>query len=254
MTHAAAGSSPDATTASPRIVARRRDHRFYVGMAIVAFLVAMIGFGGSLRGAVTGSRTFTALVHLHGALFGFWLVFFIAQTSLVASGRIAIHRRLGVLGGALAAAMLVVGFRTSVVAARHGYDLDRTNDPLGFMIFPLGDLLAFTILVSAGLWFRKRPMAHKRLMLMATVGTMLNAPLAHLISNTPALFAIKAPIILVPLILLLFASAAYDKLTLGKIHPVSLWVAVALFVWDNLRAVVIRPSAAWHAMAGWIVG
>jgi len=239
---------------SPRVVQRRRDDRFYTAMGIVAFLVAMIGFSNSLAGAVTGSKTFTRLVHFHGALFGSWLVFFILQTRLVASGRIAIHRRLGVLGAVLALSMLVVGFRTAIVAARHGYDLDHRNDPLGFMIFPLGDLLSFALLVGAALWFRKRPMAHKRLMLMATVGAMLNAPLAHLISTTPALVAITAPIILVPMILLLFASAAYDKLTLGKIHPVSLWVALALFVWGNLRAVAIRPTAAWHAFAGWLIG
>jgi len=239
---------------SPRVAARRHDNRFYTGMGIVAFAVAMIGFSDSLTGAATGSKTFTRLVHFHGALFGSWLVFFILQARLVATGRIAIHRRLGVLGAVLALSMLVVGYRTAIVAARHGYDLDRRNDPLGFMIFPLGDLLSFAILVGAALWFRKRPMAHKRLMLMATVGAMLNAPLAHLISNTPALFAITAPIILVPMLLLLFASAVYDKLTLGRIHPVSLWVAIALFVWGNLRAAAIRPSAAWHSLAGWLVG
>src|SRR5215207_3987147 len=228
---------------SPRVAARRHDNRFYTGMGIVAFAVAMIGFSDSLTGAATGSKTFTRLVHFHGALFGSWLVFFILQARLVATGRIAIHRRLGVLGAVLALSMLVVGYRTAIAAARHGYDLDRRNDPLGFMIFPLGDLLSFAILVGAALWFRKRPMAHKRLMLMATVGAMLNA-----------LFAITAPIILVPMLLLLFASAVYDKLTLGRIHPVSLWVAIALFVWGNLRAAAIRPSAAWHSLAGWLVG
>ncbi len=243
-------TSPDVQ----RVAARRRDNRFYTTMGIVAFAVAMAGFGGSLVGAASGSKTFTQLVHVHGALFGFWLVFFILQARLVAAGRIAIHRRLGVAGALLAATMIGVGLRTSIVAARDGYDLDRLNDPLGFMVFPLGDLLSFAILVSAAIWFRKRPMAHKRLILMATVGVLLNAPLAHLISNTPVLFAIKAPIILVPMIFLFFASAVYDKVTLGNIHPVSLWVAIALFVWGNLRAAVIRPSAAWQSFAGWLVG
>lgn len=254
MTHALSDLRSGSYQVDPstRVVTRKRDHRFYTTMGVVALLVAMIGFGNSLAGAATGSKTFTRLVHIHGALFGFWLVFFILQTRLIASGRIAIHRRLGVAGALLAVTMIGVGVRTSIVAARHGYDLDRRNDPLGFMVFPLGDLLAFAILVSAGIWFRKRPMAHKRLMLLATLA-MLNAPLAHLISTTPALFAIKAPIILVPIVLLLSASAVYDKLTLGRIHPVSLWAALAMFVWTTMRAAVIGPSGAWHALAGWIV-
>jgi len=55
-------------------------------------------------------------------------------------------------------------------------------------------------------------------------------------------------------VVLLSASAVYDKLTLGKIHPVSFWGAIALFVYANLRAGLIGPSAAWHSFAGWLVG
>lgn len=244
---------PHAETISPRALARQRDHWFYTAMGIVALLVAIIGFNASFRGALTGSKTFTRLVHIHGALFGSWLLFFIVQTRLIATGRVAIHRRLGIAGGLLALTMLGVGYRTSIVAARHGYDLSGAHDPLGFLVFPLGDLTSFAVLVGAALWYRKRPMAHKRLMLLATVGAMLNAPLAHLVATTPALFAIKAPIILIPMIALFFASAVYDRITLGRMHPVSLWGGIALLVWANLRAGLIGSSAPWHAFAGWLV-
>lgn len=40
----------------------------------------------------------TLLVHLHAALFSTWVLLFIAQTTLVAQGRIAVHWRLGVAG------------------------------------------------------------------------------------------------------------------------------------------------------------
>ena len=61
-------------------------------------------------------------------------------------------------------------------------------------------------------------------------------------------------VILPPMLLLLGASAVYDKVTLGRIHPVSLWGAIGLFMYNNLRAAVIGPSAAWHSFAGWLVG
>jgi hypothetical protein len=54
--------------------------------------------------------------------------------------------------------------------------------------------------------------------------------------------------------LVLFVSAVYDRFSLGRIHPVSLWGAVLLFAWGNIRAFAIRPSEAWHALAGWLVG
>ena len=255
MTHAAAGvrAPSDERAESSRVVQRRRDNRFYTTMGVVALVVALVGFNSTFRGTVAGRAEITPLVHVHGALFGAWLWLFILQSRLIGSGRIALHRRLGVLGAGLALAMIVVGFRVSIAAAQRGFKIDRAQDPLGFLVFPLGDLLSFTVLVALALWFRRRPTAHKRLMLLATAGALMNAPLAHLIADYRALDA--APFAIIPpMILLLFASAAYDKLTLGKIHPVSLWGAIGLLVYNNLRAVAIGPSAEWHEFAGWLVG
>jgi hypothetical protein len=244
---------PHVAVSAPRVTTRRRDNRFYTTMGIVAFVVAMVGFNSTGRSALAGTGSFTPLVEVHGALFLAWLFLFIVQSRLIGGGRIARHRRLGVLGGALAVAMIVVGFRASIEAARRGFKIDRLHDPLAFLVFPLGDLAAFTVLVALALWFRKRPMAHKRLMLLATAGALMNAPLAHLIAD----FRVFDPmpfVILLPMLALLSASAVYDRVTLGKIHPVSLWGAIALFVFANLRAGLIGPSAAWHSFAGWLVG
>jgi hypothetical protein len=54
--------------------------------------------------------------------------------------------------------------------------------------------------------------------------------------------------------MLLSLSAIHDRVAKGRVHPISLWVALALFVWSNLRAAVIGPSAAWHQFAGWLIG
>ena len=254
MTHAAAAHTPsDAHAESQRVVQRRRDNRFYTTMGVVALGTALVGFNSTFRNTVAGRGELSPIVHVHGALNGAWLWLFIIQSRLIGSGRVALHRRLGVLGAGLALAMIVVGFRASMEAAQRGFKIDRANDSLGFLVFPLGDLLAFTVLVALALWFRKRPMAHKRLMLLATAGALMNAPLAHLIADYRAFDA--APFVIVPpMILLLFASAVYDKMTLGRIHPVSLWGALCLLVYNNVRAAVIGPSAAWHSFAGWLVG
>jgi len=79
------------------------------------------------------------------------------------------------------------------------------------------------------------------------------APLAHLIGHSPLLREIR-PIILLPIALLLFASAVYDRISRGRIHPASLWAALAIFVWDILRNAVIGPSVVWHKLAQLLVG
>ena len=236
----------------------RRRTRFYTGMALVAIAIVIAGFGpGFVKGA--GRRApVNLLVGLHGAVFTAWLLLFLAQTLLVGKGRLGAHRRLGYVGAALAVLMVVFGYTTAIAMARRGFDLsgdlNAAADPLGLLVFQLGDLLSFGVLVGAAVWYRRRPEVHKRLMLLATVGSLMGAPLVHLISHIPPLRDTKAPVILIPFVLLYFASAVHDRLRRGRIHPVSLWGAVALFVWANLRAAVINPNPNWRQFAGWLVG
>ena len=49
------------------------------------------------------------LVHVHGAVFTLWILLFITQTSLVAAGRVDLHRRLGILGVVVACLLVVLG-------------------------------------------------------------------------------------------------------------------------------------------------
>jgi hypothetical protein len=231
-----------------------RPRRFYMVMGIIAILVVAGGFGSSFYKVATGAKTLTPLVHLHAATFSAWLVLYVVQTGLVATRRVVAHQWLGMAGVVLSVALLGVGYQTAVTAARRGYDLTfdgGSHDPLRFLAFTLGDLLSFTVLVSAALWYRRRPEIHKRLMLLVAVGPMMAAALVHLWAQAPVPNAAKLPLFLASMAGLLFAGAIYDRFTRGRFHAVSLWGAVILFVWGNLRAVVIGPSDAWHRFAAW---
>jgi hypothetical protein len=223
-------------------------------MGVVALLVVAAGFTRSVHGAVTGSAPLTPLVHLHAAVFLAWVVLYLVQTTLVATSRTAVHRRLGYAAVGLAVMMVGVGYQTAVVAARRGYDpvFEGPRDPLGNLVHTLGDVLSFTVLVALGLGYRRRPEVHKRLMLLATVGPMLNAPLIHFYLGLPGLPG-RLPMFLASMAALLFTGAVYDRLTLGRFHPVTLWGAVVLFAWANVRAGLIGPSVAWHRFAEWLV-
>ena len=92
-------------------------------------------------------------------------------------------------------------------------------------MFPLGDLLSFSLLVSLATLWRRRPDRHKRLILLATV-SLMGAPLAHVVGQVPALHAFP-PVILLPLAAFYFAAAIHDRWTDGRVHPISLWGAIA---------------------------
>ena len=69
------------------------------------------------------------------------------------AGRTDLHRRLGVGGGVLAAAMVVAGLAAAITAARRGTPPDAIAGlppPLVFLVIPLTDMVVFAVLVGAG--------------------------------------------------------------------------------------------------------
>ena len=226
-------------------------------MGAVAVGIVVIGFVPGLAFSPTkrhGAPTSDVL--LHSLVAAMWLALFVTQALLVHEGNTRVHRRLGWIGIPLAIAVVATGYVTTIAQGRRGFalwwDPDLKFDSLAELVHPLGDLLSFSLLVIAALMWRRRPDVHKRLMLLAAAGSMMAAPLIHLLSYFPALRAVP-PVILLPLALLYFSSAIHDRLTLGRIHPVSKWVGLSLLVFAGFRAAVIGPSAAWHQFAGWLI-
>jgi len=87
-------------------VARVSGRRFYVCMALAFVLIAFGGFIPTYW-AKLASGTFAGapVLHVHGLFFFTWTLFFLVQTSLVASGRTLDHRTWGVAGVAIATGM-----------------------------------------------------------------------------------------------------------------------------------------------------
>jgi hypothetical protein len=234
----------------------RVDRRFYMAMAICAIVIAVLGFAPSSLDPTARRGPLKPLVAAHAAMSIAWIVLFFVQTALAAKRQIDLHRRLGIVTMLFAPVMITLGYMVAIAMARRGFDLSGDlgieADPLLGLVNPLGDLATFGILMAGGYWYRRRRDAHKRLMLLATVGGLMPAPLAHLIGHSP-LPREMGPIIVIPIALFLFASAAYDRASLGRIHPVSLWGAAVVFIWDLSLNIAIGPSAAWHQFAQWLI-
>src|SRR5688572_7270111 len=84
---------------------------FYVWMAGACALIAFVGFAPTYwLQLAPGTFVGSPLLHLHGLLFSAWTVFFLAQSTFVATGRLSRHRTWGLAGISLATAMVLVGF------------------------------------------------------------------------------------------------------------------------------------------------
>jgi hypothetical protein len=94
---------------SQRIQAPRfREHIFYSGIALAFILCVFVGFSRTyhLKG-LFGTPHLSWLVHLHGAMFAAWTVFFLWQVALVA-GRTELHRRIGKAGAVLGVGVVMM--------------------------------------------------------------------------------------------------------------------------------------------------
>jgi len=75
------------------------------------------GFWPSYFGPlVSGGVTRPWIIHLHGVIFVGWMALLLAQVSLVAMGRVRLHRRVGNIGIAYGVLVLVIGLAVSFVA------------------------------------------------------------------------------------------------------------------------------------------
>ena len=221
------------------------DHHFFSTMSIVTALTILAGFSNFYVPRLLGlTPAVPWIVHLHAVVFTSWLVFYVTQTTLVATGRTAIHRRIGIAGVVLAALMLVVGTATSITMTRMG---DRGipgvefPDPGGFLFLNLAAVGVFATLVAAGWYFRRNLQAHKRLMLMATASALVGPGVSRLPFVTG-----KPPVIAVLVLAFVFAGAVYDLVSRRRVHPSYFFSVPLAFLATPPIAMLLSATGAWH--------
>jgi hypothetical protein len=222
---------------------------FYTGMAIAALIVIVAGFSPTFFvGGLVGGRSFTPVVLAHGLIFSAWPLLFLLQAGLVATGRGDVHRRVGVAGALLAAAMVVSGALTAIAAARRGFSPAGGPPPLVFMAIPLADIAVFAGLVTAAIFLRKgSPMAHKRLMLLATIALLPPA-----FARLPFVGQLGPPGFFALTDVFFVACVLHDRRAHGRVHAAFKWGGAALVLSQPLR-LGLAATAAWVGFAGWLV-
>jgi hypothetical protein len=232
-----------------QFVRKSGERRLYTWAALVAILIAFAGFARTyyLKGAY-GAPDLTVLVHMHGFVMTAWIALFLVQVRLVEGGRTDLHRRLGVIGAALAVVLVVVGTVTAITAARNG--TTPGPPPLVFLAIPLGDMVVFSMLVAAAILYRRRAQFHKRLMLLATL-SILTAAIARIPLETlqggglPAFFGTTD--------LLIIACVAFDTVKNRRLNP-AFAAGLALIIASQVARFLIAGTPQWQRFAGWLVG
>ncbi|TWT19076.1 hypothetical protein FQY83_11955 [Luteimonas marina] len=213
----------------------RRRNRFFVWTAVAMLVVVALGFGKSfyLRPVFSDTPLPTYLA-VHGIVMTAWYLLFLAQALLAGSGRIDLHRRLGIAGVALAAAVVATGALVHLRLIPRMQALGRIASPedlafaIDFALQGLASLAPFVVLIALAVWWRRRPAVHKRLMFWAMAWTLGPAftntrPLGQFLDSLVVPYLPFFPADLFWLVALL----AYDWTTTRRIHPAT-WLGFLL--------------------------
>ena len=230
----------------------QNDHAFFQWMMLLATVIILWGFAPSffLRGMVPPSvhsyldlpaQPIRWLYIAHGLVFTMWVALVVTQVALVATRRVTIHRRFGRVAFVLAPCMVAIGLTATAYATRHGFH-DVPISAVPFSTVPISDLALFSVFVTAGLTYRRRPQVHKRWMLFAML-VVAEAGWARIEMLNPTYLP---PWVSTELALLL-PIVAWDLVRLRRLHIVTLLGCVAIAGTFSLR-LWVGETDAWQAL------
>lgn len=177
--------------AASRPQSRITEQQIFVFTAALFVALTLAGFVPSsiakVQAVEAGARPpFPVVLHVHAALMGAWLLLLLTQSVLVARGRPAVHRVLGMFGAAMVPAIVVTGVLLTITtweglwspaaaAAMPPAVLEETRTFVSnILLLQARALIAFPVFITWALLLRRRDAdSHRRLMLLGTAVPVL---------------------------------------------------------------------------------
>jgi hypothetical protein len=228
------------------------DRRLYFAIAILFPAIVLLGFARTyyLKGLFATPPLPSGLVHLHGLVMTAWVLLFVVQVRLISTKRIRLHQRLGYASIALAVLVIATGLPTALRAAKYGSTSTPPGIPtLSFLLIPTFDLVMFALLFGAAIVYRRRPAAHKALMLLTVLNflppALARIPSASLQATGPVwFFGFPTIVALVCLVL--------DARRHGRLNRVFA-AGTALLVASYVARLALMTTPAWMSIAEWLI-
>ncbi len=243
-----------AVTAQPGVRAvyvpnRKVERAFFAGMIVLLWGAVLFGFAKTyfLAGMVAAPLP-DRLIHVHGAVFTAWMVLLLVQSALIVTGKVKVHRTLGMGGFVLAVAMVGLGASAAVDQLR------RMHAPPGidaytFLVVPLSGILFFAVVVAFAYRMRFRPELHKRLILIATIGIVeagvARWPVTAIQEHPPV-----GELVILAFLLLV---VGFDLVWMRRLSKATIWAGTGL-VLVHLVRMPIAGTAAWQGFARMLKG
>lgn len=153
-----------------------RPTHLYFAASLLLLILTFVGFQlFYLKGQAYPGRPLTppirALLIVHGVTMTAWTFLFVIQSFLIRVRNPRLHMGLGKLGAVVALAAVYSGAQVSLGAAAVNPPevVVWSFDPRRFLLVSLSAVALFGLFVAAGIATRKKPAAHRPLMLLASL-------------------------------------------------------------------------------------
>jgi hypothetical protein len=234
---------------------RRRRATLYIVLPLLMIAMAVAGFwpqyyGRLVTGAALEGVSLHPMVHLHSTLFLLWLGIIVFQAALVRSGNGRWHRQIGPWLAGIGYFAALVGVVGGLVLA--GARVSRggaLDEAATFVAAPLLDMLMFTGFLTASIVYRRRPEAHKRLILFTGYSFAFIGLVRYLV-RIPGVMDelwLATGLLMMPILL----CVVWEWTTRRTVHPVWLIGAGVFFVRLMLELLTELPW--WLPIGRWLI-
>jgi len=221
--------------------------RVYLGISFVMVAIIVAGFWPSYFGLLFRNELDKELfIHVHALVYVTWMALFITQIALVATRRVALHRKVGQFGLFWGMVVLVVGTATAVLRFAIMTAGGAVEPARQFVIWPLLDMVIFAAFFVPAIIYRRKPDIHKRFMIVATTNLIVAAVSRAIGMATPVLHLVFVLVWLSPIII----AMVYDFNRRQLVHPVYVTGAIVLTV-SSFRDAVVTTDI-WLVFTQWL--
>jgi hypothetical protein len=232
--------------ARPRPVAFL-DRYFYFSMSLLLAAIVVYGFSQTVNeDLLHASPVPPGILWVHSIVYPGWVVFFIAQSGLVRTRNVRVHRTLGWFGVALAVTMVVVAYVTVIDMDRFIRDVQHYAPIVPFTIVQLADPLFFAATFGAAIYYRRQPEFHRRLMLVAYC-SLLGAAFSRFPHMPMPMTGVCAEALVV-------LGMIRDWIVNRRVHRAYLYTLPVMVVYQNVAmAINLTAPPWWMHVANWLL-
>lgn len=219
-----------------------KQDKFFFKYSLLMLIIAIGGFGINAIVNYDKMPPKSVILIFHATVMFLWYILVTFQSWLITSNNVSLHKNLGKLSVILALSVVITGALT----VANSYP--REPQGVAVVTYNFFILSLFSIFYCIGIYMRKVPAIHKRLMLFTSLAVLHPA-----LFRVNRIFDLNFPLGLLIYLILIIIIIVYDIRTIKKVHLSTLLGAISIIMIFVVITSLIN-SDEWNKMIKSLMG